>query len=396
MASYNLYPQIQWLDNSGDPLTSGKIYTYQANSTTPLNTYTDSTGGTANANPTIIDSSGFAVLWLINTVNYKIIVHDSTGNVISYIPTLNNVQGLGANYSSTTLLATDMDTNGYSLITTSDNKNITLDPNGSGTIILTGPVTISGLATANANLSVKNGATGPGNINVYEDSDNGSNFTAVKAPSSLADDTGSLTLPTVAVTMPTALPSATHAMTISTAGVIGNTTLPWTYLGALSITNSYADTTFLTGYNQIFFLIKPGSGGLLSDTNNIYWMMQFYIGSYITSAYADYYYGVSSTPAAVSGTNSAPGMSLSYATSGNVKGLLNNGFGYISINPGNTGPYYNLQTAGRMGANLTGNITVSGSLNNSGTITGLKVLPSAGGIDAASTTSILFYGIPSS
>jgi hypothetical protein len=48
----------QFFDNNGVPLAGGKIYTYEAGTTTPLATYTSSTGNTAHTNPIILDSAG--------------------------------------------------------------------------------------------------------------------------------------------------------------------------------------------------------------------------------------------------------------------------------------------------------------------------------------------------
>lgn len=48
----------QFFDNNGVPLSGGKIYTYEAGTTTPLATYTSSTGNTAHTNPIVLDSGG--------------------------------------------------------------------------------------------------------------------------------------------------------------------------------------------------------------------------------------------------------------------------------------------------------------------------------------------------
>lgn len=48
----------QFFDNNGVILSGGKIYTYEAGTTTPLATYTSSTGNTAHTNPIVLDSAG--------------------------------------------------------------------------------------------------------------------------------------------------------------------------------------------------------------------------------------------------------------------------------------------------------------------------------------------------
>lgn len=69
--------QIQFFDSNGNPLAGGKLYAYQAGTTTPQDTYTDSTGNTANANPVILDSAGRAAIWLASTNPYKLVLKTS-------------------------------------------------------------------------------------------------------------------------------------------------------------------------------------------------------------------------------------------------------------------------------------------------------------------------------
>lgn len=68
--------KFQAFDNSGAPLALGKVYTYAAGGLTPLDTYTTQAGGTTNANPVILDSSGRANIWLGNS-SYRIILKTS-------------------------------------------------------------------------------------------------------------------------------------------------------------------------------------------------------------------------------------------------------------------------------------------------------------------------------
>lgn len=69
-----------WNQAGTAPLASGKVYTYEAGTTTPLAsypTYDDALAGTnANANPVVLDSYGEAPIFLTNTL-YKIVVKDS-------------------------------------------------------------------------------------------------------------------------------------------------------------------------------------------------------------------------------------------------------------------------------------------------------------------------------
>ena len=80
-------------DSNGDPLSGGKLYTYAAGSTTNQATYTDSDGGTAHANPIILDSRGepSSPIWLTEGLAYKFVLKDS-GDVT--IRTVDNISGV--------------------------------------------------------------------------------------------------------------------------------------------------------------------------------------------------------------------------------------------------------------------------------------------------------------
>lgn len=64
---YSLAPDAhqQFLAADGTPLAGGLVYTYQAGTNSPLATYQDSFG-TPNTSPIILDSGGFANIWLIS------------------------------------------------------------------------------------------------------------------------------------------------------------------------------------------------------------------------------------------------------------------------------------------------------------------------------------------
>jgi len=84
---------FQFFDNNGAPLNAGKIYTYQAGSSTPLATYTSSSGLTANANPIILGTSGRPPndIWLTEGFFYKFILKDSADVTIQ---TYDNLYGI--------------------------------------------------------------------------------------------------------------------------------------------------------------------------------------------------------------------------------------------------------------------------------------------------------------
>ena len=85
----------RFFDATGIPLSGGKLFTYAAGSTTKQNTYTDSTGATPNANPIILDSAGYANVWLDQTLIYKYTLSPATDTDPPTNPiwTIDNVNG---------------------------------------------------------------------------------------------------------------------------------------------------------------------------------------------------------------------------------------------------------------------------------------------------------------
>ncbi len=77
MAILTPTPKQQFIDANGDPYAGGKVYTYEAGTTTPLPTYTDQGGGTPNPNPVILDTAGRAAIWLTSGSSYKFVVTDA-------------------------------------------------------------------------------------------------------------------------------------------------------------------------------------------------------------------------------------------------------------------------------------------------------------------------------
>ena len=60
----------KFFDASGKPLVGGKLWSYQAGTTTPKATYVDKAGIVANANPIILDANGEADVWLFGTYKF--------------------------------------------------------------------------------------------------------------------------------------------------------------------------------------------------------------------------------------------------------------------------------------------------------------------------------------
>jgi len=81
-------PKQQIIDTNGNPLASGKVYTYIAGTTTNQASYTDSTKGSVNANPVVLDAAGRADIWLDESLSYRIDVYTSA-DVLVY--TVDNI-----------------------------------------------------------------------------------------------------------------------------------------------------------------------------------------------------------------------------------------------------------------------------------------------------------------
>lgn len=90
MATLTASPKQQFFDANGVPLSGGKLYTYAAGTTTPIATYTDSTAGTANTNPIILNSRGECDIWLLSGTAYKYILNTSADALVW---TVDNITG---------------------------------------------------------------------------------------------------------------------------------------------------------------------------------------------------------------------------------------------------------------------------------------------------------------
>lgn len=92
----------QFFNDSGLPLSGGKIYTYAAGTTTPQTSYTTSAGNIAHSNPIVLDAAGRVPggeIWLAVTQLYKFAIYDAA-NVL--IATYDNI---GTNFNISPLLA---------------------------------------------------------------------------------------------------------------------------------------------------------------------------------------------------------------------------------------------------------------------------------------------------
>ena len=115
----------QLFDDSGNVLTGGKIYTYQAGTTIPLASYTSSAGNIAHSNPIILNAAGrvpTGEIWLDISSLYKFVV--TTANDV-LIATYDNV---GGSFNITGIIA-NFTGNGiqinFSLLSSPDSENST-------------------------------------------------------------------------------------------------------------------------------------------------------------------------------------------------------------------------------------------------------------------------------
>jgi hypothetical protein len=90
-------PKPQFMDSNGDPAVGYKMFFYAAGSSTKQNTYTDSTGNTANSNPLVLNSLGQpdTEIWFTAGLTYKIVFAPPTDTdpPASAIWTINDQKG---------------------------------------------------------------------------------------------------------------------------------------------------------------------------------------------------------------------------------------------------------------------------------------------------------------
>ena len=118
----------QFFDNNGVPLNGGLIYTYDAGTTTPASTYTDSSAVTNNTNPIVLDSAGRtpAQIWLTAGSSYKFILKTSAG------VTIKTDDNIFASYELDKVVGVAVGLGGNSVATNIAVGDTALDTNTSG------------------------------------------------------------------------------------------------------------------------------------------------------------------------------------------------------------------------------------------------------------------------
>lgn len=159
MAQFTSPPKAQFFDSNGDPLSGGKVYTYEPGTTTNKNSYptiADAKAGTnANANPVILDSRGEAAIVLAG--NTKIKVDDSSDNNIYTVDNVNDDE-------------TILDNNGNEILdftTTASAVNHFLITNAA-----TGNDPVLSAVGGDTNLGLKLKTKGTGDVTFLDGSDN--------------------------------------------------------------------------------------------------------------------------------------------------------------------------------------------------------------------------------
>jgi hypothetical protein len=158
-------PKFQAFDGNGDPLSGGKVYTYEAGTSTLKTSYSDYDASTPNANPVILDSRGEADIYVQGA--YKITVHTSADVLVW---TLDNVQGgigpdgLGEDYYYPDSTAADQgvtgnsDTIKYAVDTISTDEGTIYLSHDSGSATTTYTLTTSESIPSGIKVIIENGA----------------------------------------------------------------------------------------------------------------------------------------------------------------------------------------------------------------------------------------------
>jgi hypothetical protein len=97
----------QFFDNTGSPLSGGKLWSYQAGTTTPQTTYTTAAGNVAHANPIVLDSAGRVAtgeIWLTAGSNYKFVLMTSADVLLATWDNITGINGTGITANAETVV----------------------------------------------------------------------------------------------------------------------------------------------------------------------------------------------------------------------------------------------------------------------------------------------------
>lgn len=159
----------QFFDSNGNPLAGGKVYPFDAGTTTPRTTWSDAAETVPNAHPIILDSAGRATIFWRG--NYKITVNSSAGVLqhtidnVADASVINAARGFGARLTTDiTALAA-----GSALIFATED----FDPGGiynSATGVMTVPIAGQYLVTFRVLMNNTSGATATERFGIFKNS----------------------------------------------------------------------------------------------------------------------------------------------------------------------------------------------------------------------------------
>jgi len=233
-------PKFVGLDNSGNPLSGGKLYSYLAGTSTPAATYSDVDLTTPNANPTILDAGGRASVYLSAT-SYKFVLKSSADatiytqdNVISSAPynvdldvPITAGEALTAGQAIYLSDGTGGRTAGYWYLTDSDTAAYS-------TIPITGFVTTAVASGADGSVRLLGQATVPGALSV------GSTYYLSGTPGALSTSVGTFVKPMGVADSATTLIMTVQQAISTTGNLLVNGTL--TVTGATALQSTLAVT----------------------------------------------------------------------------------------------------------------------------------------------------------
>jgi parallel beta-helix repeat protein len=93
----------QFFDNNGIPLAGGLLYAYSAGTTTPITTYTSSSGSIANSNPIVLDSTGrlASEIWITAGNSVKFVLQTSDAIQIGSYDNISGINDFSSFAAST-------------------------------------------------------------------------------------------------------------------------------------------------------------------------------------------------------------------------------------------------------------------------------------------------------
>lgn len=92
-------PVLHFDDINGRPLVGGKLYTYEAGTSTQATTFRDKDGTDANENPIPLNERGECVVWLKKDKSYKFVLKDSFENVVWAFDNISASSGGSGNFT---------------------------------------------------------------------------------------------------------------------------------------------------------------------------------------------------------------------------------------------------------------------------------------------------------